>query len=599
MKFTVIVPAEHRDKLLEVLARLGLVHLSPKITEISLPASQLSPTKLETLEQLRGGINSIKASLKKLESAVTGLVVLRLAEEFVEKKDFSILRRAGLPKEAISSIKAVVDRFEPFKKASPSEELKSVIDSIAKTYIIKEILAQAEKHKLLASGLSMTEYSVDEIRSKINSITRSAVEYGHELNKTYAALNDLSDVIVKELKEPLRTVVRVVAFESSLEALTEAQENIKEFDLLHGFKVSIAEGWAPSIIVSKFKAMLKNELPSVIYFSFRKARPGERVPRLMKRKGLMGYLSKITLMRGVPSYWEIDPTPIFTLLFTAMYGMMFGDLGLGVIIALFGLFLRKAKEGFLGMSEAGINALSVLSILCGISATIFGALYGVAFLVPVWEPILLSPLHDLFEMIAIALIFGAIQLLLSMALNIVNRIRMKEYFEAIFGARGLAGITFYIGGAYLAYHIVLSGFNLGVATSSQLLPVTITVLSMMALVPASSIIKGLITKHSEAVTHGVIELIELIVEYPANSLSYIRLAAFALAHEAFGILAKALGEFIGLTPSLLFANLLVLMIEGFAVGIQALRLTYYEFSTKFFKGGGIIFKPITTAAETE
>ncbi|RLE62777.1 MAG: hypothetical protein DRJ38_09020, partial [Thermoprotei archaeon] len=203
------------------------------------------------------------------------------------------------------------------------------------------------------------------------------------------------------------------------------------------------------------------------------------------------------------------------------------------------------------------------------------------------------------EIIGMALLFGALQLILSMILNIVNCIKMREFFEAIFGARGVAGLIFYISGVYIAYNIIISGFNLGVAASSSLLPFTAVVIGVMLLIPLTFILKGIMTKHSEYMIHGVIEILELIIEYPANSLSYIRLAAFALAHEAFGILAEALAEFLGYAPSIIFSNILVLMIEGFAVGIQALRLTYYEFSTKFFKGEGILFEPITVPVSTK
>ncbi len=537
----------------------------------------------------------------------------------------------------VGTLKELFKEYDKLKEFRPSEELKVLIDEMRRTHLAREIIEHVRKYlkdynkafkMLKLEDASEVLEKLEDLKRGVDSLGKESLEkldveelkkIAEEGGKALALLNSLSsdvekaikeeassgkitfdyDAAIKGLKEYIKLVSRVLPYEPLAELLLKAHNRVKDFDVVRRVRVSVAEGWIPSKHVENFKELLESTVPRVLYMRTRKALQGEPVPRLIQLKGFRGQIAKITLMRGVPSYWEIDPTLIFTALFTIMYGMMFGDIGLGAIIALFGILIRRAKEGFLGMSKAGIKALSTLSLLCGVSAIIFGALYGVSFLVEIWEPILLSPLHNLGEIIGMALLFGALQLILSMILNIVNCLRMGERFEAIFGARGVAGLIFYISGAYIAYNIIISGFNLGVAVSSSLLPVTAVVIGMMALIPLAFISKGVMTKHSEYMIHGVIEILELIIEYPANSLSYIRLAAFALAHEAFGILAEALAGFLGYAPSILFSNVLVLMIEGFAVGIQALRLTYYEFSTKFFKGEGILFEPITVPASTK
>ena len=628
MKFTVIVPAEHELALLDVFAKLGLVHLDPQITEVALPSPELTEVRLETLERLKRVLDELKNSASLARDAALDIVSLRLAERFIESRDPQILKKFGLPEEAVALIEAVSEEFEKLKEATPSEELRDLIEEIGRGQVIRELLNCTRKYlreiestaKMLGEEelavigkeiesirvkgyktAPVRKYSVKELKSLLDVGESALRELKHvqealEKAKRQASETGKIDIdwegVIRGLGEYVRLASQVLTCEHVIEALLRVQSYIKEFSLLRDIKVSVAEGWIPQSLVGRFEKMLSASIPRVLYLRVREPRHGERVPRLMKYEGLMGQLVKLTLMRGVPSYWEIDPTPIFTLLFVTMYGMMFGDIGLGIIVFMFGFLLRKAKGGFLGMSESGIKTLSMLSMLCGASATLFGALYGVAFLVKAWEPLLLSPLHDLTEIIALALIFGAVQLLLSMTLNVVNCLRVGEPFEAFFGARGLAGIVFYVAGAYLAYQIAAAGFNLSAAMSPRLLPVTMTAVGALGLVPSAFIAKGILTGHSEEAIHGVVELLELIVEYPANSLSYIRLAAFALAHEAFGILAEALADFIGFMPSLLFANFLVLAIEGFAVGIQALRLTYYEFSTKFFKGEGLLFRPV-------
>ena len=636
VKFVVIVPAEYKERLLKVFMKLGLVHLNPQVSEVSLPVSALADERLEELEGLCKSFQELRESLGKAENLLADIVSLKVAEIVLKNENLNILKEIGLPEKSIDTLEKIIEEYDKLRESRPSDELKILIDEMRRTHLAREIVEHVRKYlkdyNKVFEILKLKDAS--EILEKLEDLKREADGLGKEFpekldieelkkmaekgNKALALLNNLSinvekarekviarritsnyDAVIKGLKEYVKLASSILPYESLAELLLKVHNLVKDFDVIRRVRVSIAEGWIPSRYIENFKELLESTVPRVLYMRMRKALKGEPVPRLIQLKGFRGQIAKITLMRGVPSYWEIDPTLIFTALFTTMYGMMFGDIGLGAIIAVFGILIRRAKEGFLGMSKAGIKALSTLSLLCGVSAIIFGALYGVSFLVEIWKPILLSPLHNLSEIIGMALLFGALQLILSMILNIVNCIKMREFFEAIFGARGVAGLIFYISGVYIAYNIIISGFNLGVAASSSLLPFTAVIVGVMVLTPLTFILKGIMTKHSEYMIHGVIEILELIIEYPANSLSYIRLAAFALAHEAFGILAEALAEFLGYAPSIIFSNILVLMIEGFAVGIQALRLTYYEFSTKFFKGEGILFEPITVPVSTK
>lgn len=634
VKFVVIVPAEYEERLSNVFMELGLVHLNPQITEISLPALLLAEKRLEELEELRKKFQEFRESIKKAENLLKDLIAIKIAEEVLKNYNLDILEELGLPKKSITSLKEMLEEYDKLKETSPSEELKTLIDEIKRINLTKEIieLVKSNFREEKVFTISRIENAL-EVWKTLKDLEEDRIILDKELfkkadikalkevvNEGEEALRSLDNLIfniekvikgeaerrivlkykqvINGLKNYIERITKILPYEPLIELLPRVRSRIREFNV-HRIRVSVAEGWIPSKYVKEFKELLKNTVPKVLYIRIRKAMHGEPVPRLVQLKGFRGQLAKLTLMRGVPDYWEIDPTPLFTILFTIMYGMMFGDIGLGVIIVLFGLIIRRAKEGFLGMSEAGIKALSTLSLLCGTSAIIFGALYGVSFLVEIWKPIFLSPLHNLGEIMGVALLFGALQLVLSIVLNIVNKLRLGEKFEAIFGARGLTGLIFYIGGVYLAYNIALSGFDLSVVLNVNLLPITLIVVGAMILTPTTFIIKGTVTKHSELLMHGITEALELITEYPANSLSYIRLAAFALAHEAFGILVESLIDFLGFIPSMIFSNALVLMIEGFAVGIQALRLTYYEFSTKFFKGDGILFEPVITQETQE
>ena len=92
---------------------------------------------------------------------------------------------------------------------------------------------------------------------------------------------------------------------------------------------------------------------------------------------------------------------------------------------------------------------------------------------------------------------------------------------------------------------------------------------------------------------GLSEFIETFLSLLTNSISYVRLAAFAIAHGALGLSAAILATMIGVLPAYLMMNILVFLIEGLAILIQSMRLTYYEFFTKFYSGSGIRYKPFS------
>ncbi len=452
------------------------------------------------------------------------------------------------------------------------EQLSSILDSLRSEY--REISAEL-------STLHSLEASMKELSPEM----RKPIE--EQLSKARERLLELADKLSSSYAEVCR-------YEPFVAAMRYMKGTVYKLRIFRRHYVSIIEGWIPSEYAKTLEATIKESVPRIIDFIIARPSREDRVPVRMEYKGPMKYLLALTLGRDIPSYWEINPTPFFTVLFILMYGLMFGDMGLGPVLALLGLLCYRSAKPFLGISPEGVKTLGVLMSLCGISTTAFGVLYGVAFLKEIMKPLLLSPIHDIFGIIRVALIFGIIQLILSMVLNIVNGVIRRDIYEIFLSGRGLAGLLYYIAGINIAIVLLKTNFNWGALLEGDNVMFVAVALAMMV-----TVMLGPLYRHFEehepigaCLMEGLVEFLELLVAYPANSLSYIRLAAFAIAHEAFGLLAEALAGMIGLIPSYLFSNILVLGIEGFAVGIQALRLVYYEFSTKFLKGGGILYRPL-------
>jgi len=482
-----------------------------------------------------------------------------------------------------------LDDLQRFLQSLEDIRLKNLLERASRIKMRKIVARTAPKRKLhliLKKILDQKDSVLLKLEEALNSLMKSLelLSFDEILSK--------KDKYIAILDEYLTIAEFILSYEPIIEASLKAQSLIKELRIFRERRVVIAEGWVPYKYIKEFEQTIRTRVPRIIYLGIREAKPHEAAPTALRVRGLSKYLISLTLMRDVPNHWELDPTLLFTLLFIIMYGMMFGDIGLGIIIAISGFYLFKSRKRILGMSEESISTIGLLMTLCGLSATIFGILYGISFLMPISKPILPSPIHNTLEVIGIALLFGVIQLISALVMSVINYILEGNYAEAVFSGKGVLGIIFYISAVFLAYNIVKANYNLGIALSPSLMPVTCIILTILIVIPLYSVIKAIIHHNLSEALHGVMELVELIIEYPANTISYMRLAAFAMAHEAFGLLAHELAGMIGLIPSLLFSNLIVLVIEGFAVGIQSLRLLYYEFSTKFLRGGGTLYKPL-------
>lgn len=433
--------------------------------------------------------------------------------------------------------------------------------------------------------------SADEVNAGVSEILTDLESL------SYLPLSEISSrtgPIIEKLSLLLKDACYVLGGASQIEVMVKVQPLVREIRVLRNRRITIVEGYVPSKYKETLHKLLSERVPQVLYFKTVDIARREKAPTYVENRGLWRYLHSITAMRGVPAYWELNPTPFFTLLFAAMYGMMFGDVGQGILLSLFGAWLLKTRYRLLGITEEGAASLGALALLAGASSIAFGSLYGfVVFLKPLAHPVI-SPIHDVYEIMAIALWFGAAQLLLGMTLNIVNLLMYGDRLGALFSGMGGMGILFYVSGIIVAYRLATSGFDLTLLSDPSLQPLLLCVVCSLISVLAFGIYEAKVKGEKEKLMHSVSEVIEMMIALPANSLSYIRLAAFAMAHEAFGILAESMSMMFGEIASLIIANLLVLAVEALAVGIQALRLTYYEFSSKFFKGEGVEFKPITS-----
>ncbi|MGQ9718869.1 MAG: V-type ATPase 116kDa subunit family protein, partial [Nitrososphaerales archaeon] len=385
--------------------------------------------------------------------------------------------------------------------------------------------------------------------------------------------------------------------------------------LLRTKNLSLLQGWVSAERSEALKDKVGALTGKVMYVKFEEPKREEVVPVKLRDKGILSKFELLTVLRGTPNYFEINPTPIFMVLFILMYGMMFGDFGEGIVISLLGAFFASRKKPLLGISRRGINKLGWIMIFSGAVATFFGLLYGEAFLyeshlleevrhalyLPALGP--LSEMEKITQMIVIALVFGVVQLTIALGLGFVNRFLKEGAIEGVFNGKGLLGLVYYVTGVFLAVNIAQSGMRLEAFLYPQNIPLTAICLTSLILILLSPLLVSILKKHEfhllEKIFEGFGEAIEIFIGLLANSFSYLRIAAFAVAHAALGLSAIMLSQMTGEIVGYLAMNVIGILIEGFVVGIQTIRLLYYEFSTKFYSGGGVAYRPLTLTTTFE
>ena len=297
---------------------------------------------------------------------------------------------------------------------------------------------------------------------------------------------------------------------------------------------------------------------------------------------------------GLPRYDELDPTPLAAGLFLVMFGMMFGDLGQGAVLAVIGLLIARRIIPF-GGRNSGIVLASA-----GLSAMLFGLLYGSAFgseqIIPaLW----FHPLRNATFFLQIAVGFGIAVVTTGLLLHILKARRSGDYLSLFLDQHGVVGLWLYWG-ILVAVGLALLNRPPGLAELIALVGVPLALLYLRGPLEARLGLAAPEEAPGEVgstyyVVSGV-EVFDVLVRYVSNTVSFLRLAAFALSHAGLGVVvftlaAMARGVPFGAPAVLVLGNAVVVGLEGLIVAIQALRLQYYEFFSKFYQGGGKPYRP--------
>ena len=334
----------------------------------------------------------------------------------------------------------------------------------------------------------------------------------------------------------------------------------------------------------------------------------DQVPVLLRHTRLLRPFEMLVSTYGLPGYRELEPTLFVALSYLLMFGMMFGDAGHGLVLALCGLFAcirgRSAKARDFGL----------LLLFGGSSSIIFGAVYGSYFGIGLFKKYALW--HDPLEGDPMRLMFGAIgfgvvMISLGLVLNVINRFRRRDLIGGILGKFGLAGLLFYWG--------ALALFVKGAAIESRGLTgfwialfIALPMIGWVVKEPMEHLL-GYTGGRNEgsgemagAVMESLVGAFEALLSYLANTISFVRLAAYAMSHAALLVAAfmvaaqvrdSSFGGGVWSVLVIILGNMIAIVLEGIIASVQALRLEYYEFFGKFFSGSGQPFEPFRLTAD--
>ena len=348
-------------------------------------------------------------------------------------------------------------------------------------------------------------------------------------------------------------------------------------------------GWIPKGSMNVLEGQYKRK---GISFFFEDAAQMESLksPTALKNFKIIRPFEFIVKTYGTPAHNEIDPTLFVAITYVLMFGLMFGDVGHGFILVALGLVIYFVKK----IDLAGI------AVMCGISSIVFGFVYGSIFgNEEILTPLYANPMHNIMNMLIASIVFGVAVILIAMTINIINAVKAGKFKEVLFDKNGIAGVVFYLGVIIFALVMVISGKTL----TSFIFIVCFFILPMILMFlkePLLNIMKGkkMLPEKEKAtfLVEAFFEVFEAILSFLTNTLSFMRIGAFALSHAGLSLAVWSVYNLIegkaGGIIALIIGNILIMVLEGLVVGIQGLRLEYYELFSRFFKGDGREFKPV-------
>lgn len=496
----------------------------------------------------------------------------------------------------------------------PSQLDKAVRQIGERGLVMHQNVSETGEEEILVVGPRKNRWAIE---SELKNLPFKTHELGAEIEGTVeeeltALTRQLAEVrrAITEHRDKLRRMAQrhgdwLIAADLQLRqalALTRAKQYFgKTADLY------CVSGWVPQEQIKKVKEVVNNVTQGTGVVEARYPeddvlvrRGEEQVPVEFQPIRVLKPFQRIIAAFGAPRYDEVEASLFVALSFVLMFGVMFGDVGQGAVILAAGFYMLKSKRPAIRkFSDVGY-----MLILCGGAAMFFGFLYGSFFgaeeLLPqIW----LSPLHDIMTLFKAAIAIGIICISVGIVINIINKLKSRDYFAGVLDKFGVIGVVFYWGAIGLGLKAFMAG---RLSTIEVVVVIFLPLLILFLREPLYHLLqrdKKLIEEDFFTyIMHASVEVMETITIFLGSTVSFIRVGAFALSHAGLCLAIYAIADTLTDLPAgglwaliiIAFGNVFIILLEGLIVSIQGVRLQYYELFSKYFSGDGVLYKPFTT-----
>lgn len=538
-----------------------------------------------TLKEKEDAELEIKNSLRKIENS-SHFVGLNLEFDKIEQCEFLATDFGRLPKESYKKLLEFEDN--DFVQFFP-------ISSDDKYYwgVYTAPLDQADEIDSIFSALYFEHVEVEGLRGTPIDFISQQKEYVESLKEKVKELDRKAKEYLANNKDDMLKIYSKLCEQNAFYSIRSYVYRYHDNFIL--------VGWVPAEREEYICEALSGIQSIDISVSDAKDEIKHNPPVKFKNNFFASPFEYYTDMYGTPNYGEIDPSGFLAFTYSLLFGIMFGDVGHGVLLFIVALFMYKVKGMELGR----------LLIPCSISSTIFGFIFGSVFgfehlLDPLYNKLFgleEKPIEVMAPQMTMTIIYTAVGIgmalvIVAMGLNIYSSFKRKDIGNALFGVNGVCGLIFY--SSIVAW--LVSSMMLGINVISPLYVILLIVLPLILVFlrePLSMLIEGKKDWMPENIGSFIVdnffELFEVCLSYVTNTMSFLRVGAFVLVHagmmQVVFVLASMFGS-TGYVITVIVGNILVAVLEALLVGIQVLRLEYYEMFSRFYIGDGRPYKPV-------
>lgn len=595
------------DEIVEMVA-----DVSGRASEIISPAAKLLEESAETdrsIDECRSLMETIEMA-KELDMDLTGFGLMRrffVNLFIIDSADYGEISRSL--KEGVSAFKYDLQSKEKAAMlviggAEDADHiLKSLRNFNAVTFAIPEGLPQVP-----SQAYSLIEEKLKELTTRKSAIAKEVAKLQKSLRKDILTIHEEA-LVAKDVLETLRKPGGTRHF-------------------------AIIQGYIPVNMESRFRKMAKEW--TAIVEDVTDPKLVRDAPVLFQNKRFVRTFEVITRSQGIPKKGEEDPTPMIAMMWPIFYGIMFADLGHGLLLMGVGLIFKMKGQGMLSRWGMLIAISGAAAAIAGVGAgEAFG--YHIDHLEP-FEALLEEggPLHavswlvgvlsvaeltfdQVVDILKVSLFLGIVHLVWAMILRVKRNLKaghkIVAYMESIPNITLYGGIVVIMMCAIGAQYDVMNMYSrvhnepvpwvtmfLGEWATVWIVTriAAVLVISSMAIMMIGGILH--VKRHPEdggSAANVVMEVfLGKTVESLAHTISYARLGIMLLVHAALLLTVNnayaAMGgiESVGAWAMIIGGNIGIMMIEGLIVYIQALRLHLYEFFTKWYDGGAQPFRAV-------